>query len=157
MAQINEAWRVLSDPARRAVYDAENRGSAVPRSPVGPSTVASPSAHAARHPASGPAAATPSKFPWRFMLGIAAAGITFVLVNAALTKPGKEPVPDNLMEVGSCVDILDTGDAKEVMCSGANDGVVADLRPANSICPNGTEIYRDRQGMGDICVRLADG
>ena len=88
------------------------------------------------------------------MLGIAVAGIAFVLVNAALTKQGDEPAPDNLMEIGSCVDILDNGDAKEVLCSGPYDGVVADLRPVESICPQRTELHRDRQGMGDICVRL---
>ena len=91
------------------------------------------------------------------MLGIAAAGIAFVLVNAALTKPGEPPAPDNLMEIGSCVDILDNGDAKEVVCDGANDAVVSDLRPNSGLCAPGTELHRDRQGMGDICVRLVAG
>lgn len=88
------------------------------------------------------------------MLAIAAAGIAFVLVNAALTEPGQAPQPDNLMEVGSCVDILENGDAKEILCGGLEDGVVEDLRPVNSNCPLGTDLHRDRQGMGDICVRL---
>ena len=91
------------------------------------------------------------------MLGIAVAGIAFVLVNAALTEQGDEPAPDNLMEVGSCVDILENEDAKEVLCSGPYDGVVADLRPVESICAFGTELHRDRQGMGPICVRITDG
>ncbi len=143
MAKINEAWRVLSDPGRRAAYDAESRPSAAPR----PRADWSPPDQSV----------TPARFPWRLMVGVAAVGIAFVLVNAALTEPGSEPPPDNLMEVGSCVDILDNGDAKEVLCSGPNDGLVVDLLPVDSICPLNSEVHRDRQGMGDICVRLAGG
>jgi len=171
MAQINEAWRVLSDPARRAVYDARSRGASNQRtstSSADPSTTSYGSRGSAAGSSSGHRSATqhdgdwrpappgpaPSKFPWRFMLGIAVLGIAFVIVSAALTKPGQEPAPDNLMEVGSCVDILENGDAKEALCSGAYDGVVADLRPVESFCPQKTELHRDRQGMGNICVRL---
>ena len=164
MSQINEAWRVLSDPGRRAVYDATLRGSAE-------TTSATPSGAADRfHASSGREAtamtldwsasqqrATPARFPWRFMLVLAVVGIAFVLVSAALTKPGTEPAPDNLMNVGSCVDILENGDAKEVLCSASNDGVVAELLPNNSICAQGTELHRDRQGMGDLCVRITGG
>ncbi|MEO6126280.1 MAG: J domain-containing protein [Ilumatobacteraceae bacterium] len=172
MAQINEAWRVLSDPARRAVYDAQSRGRTSQRSsnghgsngePGSARTSGSASSFTAtddrpRHGAAGRVffepPATPARFPWRFMLGIAVAGIAFVLVNAALTKQGSERAPDNLMQVGSCVDILGNGDAKEVLCSGPYDGVVADLQPVESMCPQGTELHRDRQGMGNICIRL---
>jgi hypothetical protein len=165
MAQINEAWRVLSDPARRAVYDAQSRDAAARRASNGSASYGSASNGSRQRSASSapprPAIiqpiAEPGRFPWRLMLGIAVVGIAFVLVNAALTSTGKEPAPDNLMEVGSCVDILDNGDAKEVLCSGAHDGVVADLRPVESICAFGTELHRDRQGMGDLCIRIQSG
>lgn len=160
MAQINEAWWVLSDPARRAAYDAAHRAK---------NSAQQPGQRARPHPANDRTQhldpirhaslddAIPARFPWRFMLAIAGVGIAFVLVNAALTEPGVVPAPDNLMEVGSCVDIMDNGDAREVLCNGPNDGVVADLRPASTICPLGTELHRDRQGMGNICVQLTDG
>jgi molecular chaperone DnaJ len=59
------------------------------------------------------------------------------------------------MNVGSCVEIEDNGDAREVMCDGNNEGVVEALIPADGICPVGSEVHRDKQGMGLVCVRLA--
>ena len=89
------------------------------------------------------------------MLVIAAIGIAFVLVNAALTKPGKAPAPDNLLQPGSCVDIQTNGDALEVPCDGGNQGVVDSLIAVDGICPAETEGHRDHQGLGQVCVRLA--
>lgn len=172
MAQINEAWRVLSDPARRAVYDAQSRGHSNQRSAgsaagssngssngggVRTATASASAASSAPHRFAPPGSLLPPRFPWRLMLGIVVLGVVAVLLNAALTSPGEEPRPDNLMEVGSCVDILENEDAKEVLCSGPYDGVVADLRPVESICAFGTELHRDRQGMGPICVRITTG
>lgn len=157
MSRINEAWRVLSDPSRRAVYDARL-------------DVRATSAVAAGHRASGstpsgaravvaPVATVysePARFPWRFMLVIACLGIGFVLVNAAFTKPGQPAKPDNLIEAGSCVNIAENGDAIEVTCSGTNQGVVDSLIPFGAVCGQGTETHRDRQGMGQVCVRMAN-
>ena len=165
MAQINEAWHVLSDPGRRAMYDAQNRGSYSQRVQAAGFTAGTGSASG---PASGtrtatrpvvpplrPNDATPARFPWRFMLIIGAIGIAFIIVNAALTKPAEPAPPDNLMVAGSCVDVMSNGDAIEVLCDGANDGVVVSLIPADQFCPQLTESHRDRQGMGQVCVRLA--
>ena len=123
MAQINEAWRVLSDPARRAVYDARSPSSSTVGSAASQHGSTRVDVRASNRPTirpdTVPPVVTPARFPWRLMVVVAALGIAFVLVNAALTRPGEQPVPDNLMEVGSCVDILDNGDAKEVVCNGA--------------------------------------
>lgn len=159
MTQINEAWRVLSDPARRVVYDAQSRGSAGQRGAAGGSAGSATSA--GTRTASRPVVtahqlpATPARFPWRFMLVLAVIGIAFVLVNGALTKPGQGDVPDNLINAGSCVDLADNGDAVEVSCDGSNDGVVDSLISTDGVCPGGTEGHRDRQGMGQACVRFA--
>jgi molecular chaperone DnaJ len=91
------------------------------------------------------------------MLVLAAAGVAFILVNAALTRPGAPPAPDNMVEAGSCVNIEDNGDAREVLCDGSNDGVVQALIPLDAKCGVGTEPHRDRQGMGVVCVRLGTG
>jgi hypothetical protein len=152
MAEINEAWRVLSDPARRAVYDAHTQPSSAGRtfsagSAAGASRMAPPSVRPQQIVA-------PAKFPWRFMLVLATLGIGFVLINAALTKPPKERPPDNLIVAGSCVDIAPNGDAVEVQCTGGNDGVVVEFRDPDRTCPQDTEEHRDHQGMGQVCVRL---
>ena len=156
MAQINEAWRVLSDPARRAVYDAQLARPTVSARPghtsaPGATTAVrtAPTARVAPH-----LLATPSRFPWRFMLVMAAIGIAFVLVNAALTKPSPPEVPDNLIDAGSCVNFADNGDAVEVPCDGTNMGVVVSFLGSDPVCPQDTEEHRDHQGMGPVCVRL---
>ena len=156
MSRINEAWRVLSDPSRRAVYDARIDASAG-GSATG-SAPSSPSRSAGTYTSPPPVVSTyhqPARFPWRFMLVIGCLGIGFVLVNAAFTKPGQPAKPDNLIEAGSCVNIADNGDAIEVQCNGLNQGVVDSLIPFDAVCGQGTESHRDRQGMGQVCVRLA--
>ena len=90
------------------------------------------------------------------MLVLGCLGIAFVLINAAFTKPAKPDKPDNLIQAGSCVDIADNGDAVEVLCNGLNQGVVQSLIPFGSVCDQGTEGHRDRQGMGQVCVRFAN-
>jgi molecular chaperone DnaJ len=147
MAEINEAHRVLSDPGRRAVYDAGLRGVstvATPRKP-GPTT---------RPTVPPPAVRPPARYPWKLALGMAAVGATVVLVGAALYKPRREPPPDNILGPGSCVTIEDNGDAREVNCTGGGqDLVVVTLVAPDEPCPEGLPAYRDRQGLGMACVR----
>ena len=161
MSQINEAWRVLSDPGRRAVYDAQSRGSAASRTPSGQATN-NGSFTAGVRTTSRPTvfvqpAPTPARFPWRFMLVVATLGIAFILVNAALTKQDTRDVPDNLINAGSCVNIAENGDAIEVSCGGTHAGVVDSLISFDGVCPSDTESHRDRQGMGQVCVRRVTG
>ncbi len=63
-------------------------------------------------------------------------------------------MPDNLLANGSCVDLDTNGDAFEVLCNGQNDGVVVALIPFDSVCSEGTEGHRDRQGLAQACVAL---
>ena len=160
MAEINYAWKVLSDPAKRAADDLSLERSR--RSAYGSAAQSGGSASASASASNAASAVqqlviapTPSKFPWRFLAVMGVLGIAFVLVNAAFTKPGSPLKPDNLIEAGSCVDIADNGDAIEVLCNGANDGVVHSLISFDAVCTQGTESHRDRQGMGQVCVRLA--
>lgn len=144
MARINEAWGVLSDPSRRAAYDARSPGTVEPATP---------------QPAEATSFAVPvasrARFPWRSMLVVVALGITFVLVNAALTDP-PPPIPlDNILGVGSCVTFDVNGDAAESVCNGASDGVVESFVEPDGVCPQGTEMHRDRQGLGQVCVIVA--
>jgi molecular chaperone DnaJ len=150
MTAVNEAYRVLGDPGRRAVYDAELRGTATVTTP-GPSRA--PGTRTVVTPPPLP----PARFPWKLALGMAAVGVTVVLIGAALYKPRREPPPDNILMPGSCVTIEANADAREVNCTGSQDDlVVVTLVPAGERCPEGLPAYRDRQGLGMACVRTSD-
>lgn len=149
MAAINEAWAVLSDPARRAMYDADLRvGVDAPTS----SRRAPSNAASARTPLR-PIDVSPARFPWRFVLSLVVIATVAILVLGALTN-GSEPTPiDNLVQVGSCVDIDDVrGEAFEVPCDGLHEAEVEEIVAFDAVCSTGLIGYRDRQGMGKVCV-----
>ncbi len=145
MAAINEAWQVLSDPARRAVYDAGLRSGAGAAGAAGPRVAPRPDL-AARF-------TDPPRFPWRFVLFASLLGALVVVALAALVDPPQPAPPDNVLVGGSCVVIETNGDAAEAACTGPHDGVVEVLVPFDGTCPFGTDPHRDRQGMGIACVR----
>jgi DnaJ domain len=154
MTEVNEAWRILSDAPRRQVYD--NQLAAAQ-----PTGAAPPSGSASARPASTrPASAgrpileavPPARFPWRFMLGLAGAGVIVVIVGHLLTSPQPEPTPDGILRPGDCVVLSPTLEAVEVLCSSEHDAVVSVLVPVEQTCPNDTEAFRDHQGMGTACV-----
>jgi len=147
MAVINRAWFVLGDPGRRAVYDAE--------------VLATPATTSATPNRSAPATNLtslriddgPARFPWRFILALVAVVTAGILVLGVLGG-NPEPTPiDRVMQVGSCVDVdLVVRDAVEVDCAQSHAGVVKLLVPFDGVCPSGTEAFRDRQGMGLVCL-----
>ena len=145
MAAINEAYRVLGDPGRRAVYD--RSGSEAPRA-----TASAAAPRPTTTEPSRPVDLAPARIPWKLMGGIVAFGTAAVLLGAVFTDPGEEPGPDGLLRTGSCVEIEPNGDAREVRCSGTGDIVVRVLVPIDAECPGGTEPHRDRQGLGTACV-----
>ena len=147
MAAINEAWSVLSDPGRRAMYDAALRGAVESENnsdtPYMPEPRLNPLARYT----------DPPRFPWRLILVLVALASAAILIVGALTSPS-EPTPiDNLVQVGSCV-VIDEArqEAVEADCSGEHDAVVEKLVPFDGLCPLGLVAYRDRQGMGLVCV-----
>jgi molecular chaperone DnaJ len=149
MTRINEAYRVLGEPARRAVYDASRRdtGSAARSSSASPSATASGSTTLSRPPL------PPARYPWKLVLVMFILGTGVVLIGAALYRPKDPGPPDNLLEPGSCVTIETNGDAREVNCSRApGELVVSALIGLDELCPTGTEGHRDRQGRGQACV-----
>lgn len=159
MARLNEAYRVLNDSGRRAIYDRDLNGPHVSYSGS-----AAGGSGDGTHGGSGQGgrnrrgfdeyevSATPARVPWRFMLFMATAGIGFVLLNAAFISPAPERPIDGLARPGSCVQIELNGDARVVRCTGVRDRVVHSLIPTSQICPSETVAHRDFQGLGTICV-----
>lgn len=153
MAEINEAYRVLSDPGRRANYDrtltarpaegAEAQPEAETdvephRPPTRPGRVLAPDG--------------PARFPWKPMLVVAVVGSALVLVSAAMADPPGEEVPDGIIRTDSCVVIEPNGDAREVACTGDDDIVVELFVPTDARCPAGMQGHRDRLGLGVACI-----
>jgi molecular chaperone DnaJ len=153
MPAINEAYRVLNDPARRAVYDAGLRGAPMrgPAAPAREATTEPPSTMPTF-----PSHLGPARIPWRSLLFFGTIAIIGVVVLAQFTDPGQPPGPDGIIQIGSCVSIEPNGDAREVSCTDdpAVDLVVEAFVPFDARCPAGTEPHRDRQGMGVACVGL---
>jgi molecular chaperone DnaJ len=152
MPAINEAYRVLGDPARRAVYDAGLRTGS-DRDHAGTnstSTATGVDRPAPMHPSH----VGPARVPWRSMLVLAMVGTIGVVVLAQFTEPGSPPAPDGIFRVGECAEVQADTSVREVACTGdpSVDLVVEAFVPFEGRCPGGTTPYRDRQGMGVACV-----
>jgi len=149
MAAVNEAYRVLGDPGRRAVYDATLRP------PAGGGAVANARPAPSAPPTSPPALA-PARIPWRLMATMAGIGVAVVIALAAFARPSEPPPPDNLIDAGSCVIVEANTDAREVTCPA--DGIMGPVRVVRELvasppeCPMGTDAHRDRQGRGIACL-----
>jgi hypothetical protein len=148
MAAVNEAYRVLRHPGRRAAYDAELsalvRPAPIPHRPSRPT---------GKVPLRRVEGRGPARYPWKLVVVSAGIGAAVVLAAAALSDEPPPPRPDNLLEPGSCVAIEANEDAREVTCAGEADDLVVDrVVPLDGVCPVGLSAYRDRQGLGYACV-----
>ncbi len=156
MAAINEAWRVLSDPVRRVRYDAGLRAGPGASPTSVRRTAAGHEVFARTQPRHDPFRryVDPPRFPWRFVLVVIALGVAAVVAVGAFVDPAAPGPVDNLIQAGSCV-VLDEvrNEATEVPCDSPHDATVERLVPFDAVCPSATESYRDRQGMGQACVR----
>ncbi|MFM8531281.1 MAG: J domain-containing protein [Ilumatobacteraceae bacterium] len=147
MAAINAAWHALSDPGRRAVYDASLRN---PQ----PTPASGSTATRSRVPdVPIPVQRGSGRFPiWPFVL-VGVLAVIFIFSAGALTKPSTPPAPDNLLFTGSCVRLEANRDAVEVGCEGPHDATVVTVVNFDAVCPTESETFRDKQGRGYACVK----
>ena len=150
MAAINEAHRVLADPARRAVYDASLRGA-----PTGERAApADPARDSAEPPPPMPRAFADVRVPWKLVAVVFVLAVAGVVALSQWSDPPAEPRPDGIVTEGGCVTIDAGNFAQDAVCTGdpAVDVVVVELVPLDGACPFGTAGHQDRQGLGIVCV-----
>jgi len=71
-----------------------------------------------------------------------------------LRRPARQPTepPDGILRSGSCVEIEPNNDVREIACTGDEDLVVKLFIPIGARCPTGLLGYRDRLGLGTVCL-----
>ena len=133
MREVNEAWRVLRDPARRHAYDEQLRAAAAP--PVPP-----PSVDPMDIPFDAPLAepgdvgvAIARALPWVAILVVLAA----IFLVTAVANRSSGPTEDDLVD--RCVAFGRASKVSAVPCSQEHDGKVVLVVDHASYCPDGSE------------------
>lgn len=140
MTEINLAWKTLSSPKLRRAYDAS-------------AFVSQNSTASSGNRNSEPVIVySPARFPWRGMVIACVVGAVLVLIAHALTSPSAPRPIDQLLSSGSCVNIDSSLSAVEISCSQPHDAVVEQLIAIDRSCPLEMGQFKDRQGMGTVCV-----
>lgn len=145
MAEVNQAWNVLSDPVSRREYDRSMLDATEHRYERGPFS----DTHRATTPAP---PLPPARFPWRAMVAVGVLASAVVLIVNGMSDPPAPGVPDQLLEPGSCVVIDRERFAVEVSCGAPHEYVVRQFIAIDRSCPTTMQPFRDRQGMGLACV-----
>lgn len=167
MREINAAWHVLQDPARRRAYDADRlateadarRGATRRPTPSGPPRSSVPAVTDDDEdlvdvlpPMTALTAGLFRHLPWVLMLLVF--GAIFVL-SAYAQGPG-EDVPASTVgapaEIGSCLDVRAGPTTSIVPCSGPHDLQVVDRVASIDGCPSGSEARRLSEDGRFECV-----
>ena len=158
MAALNEAWHVLSDPGRRAMYDASLR--TVPRptasSPMPEPDYADDDFDDDDRPLVGHRR---GGFPLPVLLVLALFAMILVITAYAYEKSGSVNGPpptipvDGVIQIGSCVRIGDDAVARESPCGAPYSGVVIALIARDGRCPPSTDGFHDPTSDGFVCIR----
>jgi molecular chaperone DnaJ len=156
MAAVNQAWFVLSDPGRRAIYDASLRCRPAPaRAPTawpsqGAGDIDDPEGFV---PIRHPSARFGIPLPW---LAILAAFAVIFIFTAYAVRPkggGGSDRPDGVLQVGSCVTVAAVGAVVETGCGSPHEGRVVAIPARGMYCDDGAEAYADGGTSRVVCVR----
>lgn len=156
MREINEAWEVLQDPARRRAYDAERLASGRRRAaPAGgpPATVVVDADDDLVDVAGGRHLGLPRHLPWVVLL--ITFGVIFVLSAYAGSGGSPADAPSTTLPaaVGACLDVSPGPSTTVVSCDGPHELEVVARVPEGGRCPDGAERRRlAADGLLD-CVR----
>jgi hypothetical protein len=156
MQEVNEAWRVLKEPASRAAYDRALAGGRRPTRP----TPSGPPRHAAPR-VEDPDLDTPFQaplaepgdlgvtalraVPWLALAGVLV--VIFIFTAFAGNHSGNRT--DEL--VGKCVSSGNVASINAVPCQGPNDGLVVSVVDQASLCPDGSS-SRPMEGDRWLCL-----
>ena len=146
VARIAEAWSILSSPTKRAAHDALATA-ANPRVNAASSSTGATSPYG-----SSPLPVGRARFPWRFVVAVAAGGAALVVLLHIVGGRNVPRGPDGLVGPGSCIALDAVGAGYEVDCAAAHIGVARELVPFDAACDSDTVAVRDRQGMGMVCL-----
>jgi molecular chaperone DnaJ len=153
VARIAEAWSILSSPTKRAAHDALVAAAANPRvNAASPPTGATPPYGSGAFAGSSPLSVGRARFPWRFVVAVAAGGAALVVLLHIVGGRNVPRGPDGLVGPGSCIALDAVGAGYEVDCAAAHIGVARELVPFDAACDSDTVAVRDRQGMGMVCL-----
>lgn len=160
MAAVNEAYRVLSDAGRRALYDSSRRPTVGAGGP-------SPRFHAgssAQDTSDDDVEFVPMA-PWKLRIpfwSMAVLGTLFAVFlftayagSRTPTPTGKLPPVDGRLAVNECVVVVGAdAHAEEVPCAGRRDGVVMGFLTFEQQCETGLVGVRRLDAAGLACVKL---
>jgi hypothetical protein len=160
MARLNEAWRVLGDPARRTTYDADRRDSvgSVRGEPAPPraSRFDATSAESAR-PYASEIGRGPRRWPAISLMLIGAMAAIFVFTAYATNVHSGDVPPvtsPRLLDANMCVNVQG-GRVVETPCGRTHYGVVKSVIARDARCPAGTEGHYSNDGEHYVCISTA--
>ena len=152
MAAVNEAWFVLSDAGRRALYDASLRTRSTPTP-----AVAAPDDDSDLDELDGfvPMRHGVARFgiPLPWILVVIALTVIFVFTAYAVRPKAGTEKPDGVLQVGSCVTVAAVGAVTETGCDQPHEGRVVAMPSGGLYCVDGAEAYADGRSSRVICVR----
>ena len=157
MREINEAWRVLQDPARRRRYDDSRlqgqrppANGASPNMPLPDTDQDDDDDLVDVLPEMGPVAAALFRhLPWVALLGV----LILIFVVTAYASKDDPVVVAKKAEPGACIDVLSGPTTTIVACSGPHELRIIRRVDAATDCPERTERRRlGTDGLFD-CVR----
>ena len=148
MQELNEAWGVLGDPARRSDYDRALADAARPIRPVHPVDDDQPYPHPRAEPGD-VAVAVVRGLPWVVMLTV----LLLIFVFTAFAGRGSDGRPSASDLVGKCVEVQPGSEVHEVPCAEPNDGRVDLVAVRSSLCPSGAAVVRMPGERSWLCLR----